>query len=227
MNAAQTPSAPPPTRPTPHQAGRSQPTRRRLEIIATVLLSITTVVTAWSAYQSSRWNGDMATLFNRAGVARTQETQQLMLANNQTTIDVGVFLNYAEAISAENTALADFLYARLRPEMRVAVDAWLATDPLHNPDAPATPFEMPEYRLAAREEAARLNALAEEESAAALVANQQGDDYTLLTIIFAATLFFAGISTKFRSLWLVIALLAIGWLLFLATIIVMSGYAVS
>lgn len=211
----------------PHRAGRSQPTRRRLEIIATVLLSITTVVTAWSAYQSSRWNGDMATLFNRAGVARTQETQQLMLANNQTTIDVGVFLNYAEAISAENTALADFLYARLRPEMRVAVDAWLATDPLHNPDAPATPFEMPEYRLAAREEAARLNALAEEESAAALIANQQGDDYTLLTIIFAATLFFAGISTKFRSLWLVIALLAIGWLLFLTTIIVMSGYAVS
>jgi hypothetical protein len=208
------------------QAAYPRPVKRRLEIIAALLLSITTIATAWSAYQSSRWGGHMSILLNEAGAARTQESQQLALANSQTAIDVGVFLQYAEAIADENESLADFLHARFRPEMKVAVDAWLATEPLQNPEAPSTPFDMPEYSLAASVEAARLNALAEEKGAAARAANQQGDDYTLLTIMFASTLFFAGISTKFQSLRIATFLLILGWLLFLLAILIMLGYGV-
>lgn len=227
MSTAQqqsTPAADPTT--ARSSAAYPRPVKRRLEIIAAVLLSITTVATAWSAYQSSRWGGYMSILFNEASAARTQESQQLALANNHTAIDVGVFLQYAQAVADENEALADFLHARFRPEMKVAVDAWLATQPLQNPDAPATPFDMPEYTLATRTEAARLNALAEEKSAAARAANQQGDNYTLLTIIFASTLFFGGISTKFQSLRVAAFLLAVGWLVFIVVIIIMSGYSV-
>lgn len=227
MTTAQTSPGASPTQPAPRQASYSRPIKRRLEIIAALLLSITTVVTAWSAYQSSRWSGDMSVLFNEANAARAQESRQLALADSQLTIDVGVFLNYVEAVANENKALSDFLYARFRPEMKVAVTAWLATDPLQNPDAPPTPFEMPEYVLAAREEAARLNTLAAEKSAAALVANQVGDDYTLLAILFAATLFFAGISTKFQSLRVAVLLLLIGWLLLFFSVFTMMGYGVA
>lgn len=168
----------------------------------------------------------MSILFNEAGAARTQESQQLALANSQIAIDVAVFLQYAEAVADENEALVEFLYARFRPEMKAAVDAWLATNPLQNDESPPTPFDMPEYSLAARVEAGRLTALAEEKNAAARAANQQGDDYTLLTIMFASTLFFAGISTKFQSLRIVVFLLILGWVTLLSSIFIILGFEV-
>ena len=54
--------------------------------------------------------------------------------------------------------LADFYFKRFRAEFRPAVDAWVATRPLKNPNAPLTPFAMPQYKLAARAEAERLDA---------------------------------------------------------------------
>ena len=49
--------------------------------------------------------------------------------------------------------LADFYFARFRAEFKPAVDAWVATRPLQNADAPLTPFAMPQYRVAAQAEA--------------------------------------------------------------------------
>ena len=46
------------------------------------------------------------------------------------------------------TELADFYFKRFREEFRPAVDAWVATRPLKNPNAPLTPFAMPQYKLA-------------------------------------------------------------------------------
>lgn len=200
--------------------------QRRLEIAAAILLAVTTVATAWSAYQASRWGGLMSIRFNEAGAARTQESQQRSRANSLTTIDVTVFVQYAEAISEDNAALSAFLYERFRPEMKAAVDAWLATEPLTNAGAPPSPFDMPEYRLAASEEADRLLALAEERSADARRANQQSDDYVLLTVIFASTLFFAGISNKFRKPAVTVFLLVIAWALFLGSAGTMLTYPV-
>jgi surface polysaccharide O-acyltransferase-like enzyme len=33
---------------------------RRVELLAAIMVSIATVVTAWSAYQATRWSGDQA-----------------------------------------------------------------------------------------------------------------------------------------------------------------------
>ena len=39
---------------------------------------------------------------------------------------------------------------RLRPQFLVAFNAWIATNPLHNPKAPPGPTYMPQYQLAAK-----------------------------------------------------------------------------
>lgn len=89
------------------------------------------------------------------------------------------------------------LYERFRAEARPAVDAWLATQPRINPEAPPGPFQMPEYRVSLAERAAQL-----EEEAANLfekgkAANEHSDDYVLNAVILASVLFLAGIAPRF------------------------------
>ncbi len=81
--------------------------------------------------------------------------------------------------------------------MRRAVDAWIATKPLTNPAAPATPFAMPQYVLKTTTEADRLSAMASARFLQATSSNEIGDRYVRLTVIFAAVSFLAGISTRF------------------------------
>ncbi|MGA8795736.1 MAG: hypothetical protein WB526_01550, partial [Candidatus Cybelea sp.] len=102
------------------------------------------------------------------------------------------------AIAAGRTDEETFIHRRFRPEMKRAVDAWLATKPRTNASAPSSPFAMPEYSLQAGKDATQLNALAEANFEKATAANERGDAYVRLTVIFAAVSFLAGISTKFR-----------------------------
>jgi hypothetical protein len=89
-----------------------------------------------------------------------------------------------------------FLYERFRPEFRTAVDAWLATRPLANPQAAQTPFALPNYKLADSQRAADLEQQADAFAASARLANERGDNYVLMTIVFASVLVLLGIGSK-------------------------------
>jgi hypothetical protein len=120
--------------------------------------------------------------------------------------------------------LSGFLYERFRPEFKPAVDAWIATRPRTNASAPPTPFAMPEYKVAAAAEAARLEQRAEEQSAAARQANQRSDNYVLMTIVFATVLFFAGISSKMDTFRARTLLLGVGTTLLVGAVIVVLTF---
>ena len=126
-----------------------------------MLLAVATVATAWSGYQSTRWNGEQAKAAARANALRIDSAKAARLANTQTEIDVATFTQWVNAYAQKQTELADFYFKRFRKEFKPAVDAWVATRPLKNPNAPLTPFAMPQYKLAARAEADRLDAEAE------------------------------------------------------------------
>lgn len=115
-----------------------------------------------------------------------------------TAIDVNLFLNYGNAVDDHQERKAEFIYRRLRPEMRSALDAWLRTDPQHNPKAPNSPFAMPEYRDWAREATTKYDAAATASFNGAITANRHSDNFMLLTVIFAAVSFLGGMSTKMR-----------------------------
>jgi hypothetical protein len=172
---------------------------RSIEIGAAAALTLATALSAWCAYQSNLWNGEMVNLYNASTQTRTKATLKSTVAQQVKAMDVGIFVQYAAAYSEGNRALVDFLYRRARPELRRAVDAWKATDPRHNPHSPSTPFEMPVYSIAQAKEADELNVLADRQQQGAQQANGISDRYVLLTVFFAIVMFFAGIAGQFAS----------------------------
>jgi hypothetical protein len=199
----------------------------RLEIVAAVLLALATVATAWSGYQASRWNGEQAKAFSRANAARIESTRASGLADAQSQVDVATFIAWADAYAKQETRLEDFYFRRFRAEFKPAVTAWIATKPLQNAQAPLTPFAMPQYKLAARREADQLEAQAEVWSAKARTNVQRATNYVLCVVLFAAALFFAGMSAKLRTRWLRMVLLAFGVVVFLGTLAWIATFPVS
>jgi hypothetical protein len=191
--------------------------RDTLELVATVLLAVATVATAWSGYQSTRWNGEQAKAGARANALRIASAKAAGLANSETEIDVATFTQWVNAYAQRQTELADFYFKRFRKEFRPAVAAWVATRPLKNPKAPLTPFAMPQYKLEARAESDRLEAQAEVFSAQVRRDIQRSSNYVLGVVLFASALFFAGMSTKLTSPRLRVVMLAIGCAVFLFT----------
>ena len=155
----------------------SSRTHRRLELVATLLLAFATVGTAWAAYQAREWTGEQSQGYSRATANRIAVNRESAIANRQVQIDVATFIQWVDAQERGNTKLADFYRQRFRDEFEPAFAAWLATDPLTSPNAPETPFAMPEYRLAASTEANRLEAAAAHDSNTAKDANERANGY--------------------------------------------------
>ena len=128
---------------------------------------------------------------------------------------------------SDDQQLADFYHARFRAEFAPAVDAWLATRPLQNADAPLTPFVMPEYKLAARADADRLDKEAEVLAATVRQNLQRASNYVLGVVLCSVALFFGGVSTKVASPRLRVVTLSIGCVVFLGTLVWLASFPVS
>ena len=198
-----------------------------VEIAATVLLALAAVATAWSSYQATRWNGEQAKTSGRVNKTRIEAARAADLANAQQQVDVATFMQWVDAYARGETRLVTFYRARFRDEFKPAFNAWIATKPLKTPGAPRTPFVMPQYRLAAKAEAARLDVTAEELSAQVRRNIQRASNYVLGVVLFAVALFFAGMSTKLTAPGLRKAMLAVGYVIFVGTAVWIATSPVS
>jgi hypothetical protein len=201
--------------------------RDSIEIFATVLLAVAAVATAWSGYQANRWNGEQVKAGSRTNALRIEAARAQGLSEAETQVDVATFVQWVNAYATQEELLQDFYEARFRPEFKPAFDAWIATDPFDKPDAPLTPFRLPEYQPASRAEAARLDAAAASSSEEVQRNIQRSANYVLAVVLFAVTLFFAGISTKLQTPHLRIVLLASGWVVFAGTVVWLLTFPVS
>jgi hypothetical protein len=200
---------------------------RRLELAATVLLAVAAVATAWAAYQSARWHGEQARAQSASIAARVESTRAANVANRQAQIDVALFTQWVDAYARDETELVDFYRKRFRPEFQPAFRAWVATRPRTNPTAPLSPFAMPQYKLAATAQADRLEAQAAAASESVGQFIQRANNYSLTVVLFAASLFFAGISTRLDSLTTRTVVLGLGYTLFLGSLIWIATFPVS
>jgi hypothetical protein len=197
---------------------------RWLELIAAILLALATVMSAWSAYQATRWSGVQATSFSRAGALRSESVRASTRGGQQISIDVQSFIAWVNAMGANHPREAAFLQARFRDEFKPAFRAWILTAVDSGKSVPpGTPFDLPEYAPAEMQKAQQLEKEAAASFEVATDANQTGDNFVLTAVLFASVLFFAGIGTKWRSFRLRVSSLAVGGLMFLtATAIAFS-----
>jgi hypothetical protein len=201
--------------------------QRRFELAATVLLAMAAVATAWAAYQSARWHGEQAKGQSASIAARVESTRTADVANRQAQIDVALFTQWVDAYARDETELAGFYRKRFRPEFQPAFEAWVATRPRKNQNAPLSPFAMPQYKLAATAKADRLEGQAAASSQQVGRFIQRADNYSLAVVLFAASLFFAGISTRLRSPPTRFAILGLGYALFFGSLIWIATFPVS
>jgi hypothetical protein len=170
--------------------------------------------------------GEQSFMLGESNRAGREATLQESLAAQRRSLDAALFMEWIGAIATDNQPLEEFYLQRFRPGMRVAVDAWLATDPQNNPEAPPHPFVLPEYRIEQDSIATAERRRSEESWALARQYDTHGDRYVLLTVVFASVLFFAGISEKFEHDRIRVGVLTMGTLLFAGAFGVMLSYPV-
>ena len=199
----------------PHElseSGESSTSRaeRVLELAAAILLSVATLGIAWSGYQAARWNGRQAREYAQANAARSESNRANTDGQQERTQDLLVFNAWLQFRSSNELALADAYEQRFRPGFRTAFEAWLAQDPLTNPAAARSPFQMPQYSVPELDKADRLEREGSQHFDDGKTATEHTDAYVLTSVFFAAVLFFAGISMRFvwRRMRIVVLVLA-------------------
>lgn len=171
-----------------------------LERIATVLLALATVATAWCAYQSTVWSSVQEYQLHDADTVYLEVQSLRTMAMQKSTIDVMAFINYLNAVAKDEDSLASFYQKRFPPHMLPAFNSWVALKPGINASAPLTPFQMKEYAVP---ETIRADSLQREYKVmfqTASESNSHSEHYVLLTVIFASVMFFGGITSNIGSL---------------------------
>ena len=185
----------------PHElsesGGSTTRSERVFELVATILLSIATLGIAWSGYQAARWNGRQAEEYASANTSRSLANRATTNGDSEHTQDVLLFNQWLQFMTTNEQDLARAYEQRFRPGFRDALEAWLAQEPLTNPDAARSPFQLPEYKVPELERSDGLERTATQHFEDAKEATEHTDSYVLTSVFLAAVLFFAGISMRF------------------------------
>jgi hypothetical protein len=184
------------------------------EPVGLVLLSLATVGTAWCSFQAASWGGVSQRFMNLSGVSGRQAAAKELQNSQMALLDVLLFSQYINARASSNDSLARFYADRFRGEAKSAFEAWMATRPFENPNAPAHPFVTNLYQPRLLEDARSAEAESQRFWQQAGEAGRTGRSYVLITVLLASALFCGGTASKFEMLWVRRAVLALGLIAF-------------
>lgn len=196
---------------------------RIVSILEAGLLALVAFLAAWSGYAAAKWSTESRLTITRATSTRNTAHTADLEGLDVRLGDALTFNAWLGAHALGNPTAEEVAVRRFRPELRVAFDAWLATDPDGNPDAPPGPQAMPEYREPDRRRAERLRTRADELFAEGSDQGQTGDDYVRMTVYLASVLFLVGISTHFPVRAARYGLLAIAGVILVVSAIQLVG----
>jgi hypothetical protein len=185
------------------------PVPRRIETIATILLSVAALCTSWAGYQATVWSGTQSQRSTEASRLRTKSSQASTQSGQLVLIDVGLFTSWLSEKVHADPALARFIEARFRPEFKAAFETWMATDPLRSPSAPPSPFSLAVYHLDTADSASVYEQAADSVAALGRTANRTSDNYVLGAVILATVMFFASTAqlvTRTSLRWVLLGL---------------------
>jgi hypothetical protein len=158
---------------------------RIVQICEAVLLALVTITAAWAGYSASKWGTASRIDIARASTLGNLATRDDLTAISLRDFDASAFNAWFIAFTLNSPQKEAIAVRRFRPQFLVAFNAWMATDPLHNPHAPPGPTYMPQYK---QPEQAQANTLDNEAAAKFQAGNQAattGDNYVRITVFLA------------------------------------------
>ena len=192
---------------------------RIIQISEAVLLSIVTITAAWAGYSAARWGTASRVDIARSSTLRNLATRDDLTAISLRNFDASTFNAWFTAYTLNSPQKEAIAIRRFRPQFRVAFNAWLATDPLHNPHAPPGPTYMPQYKLPAQAQANTLDNEADAKFNQGTEDGVTGDQYVQITVFLAAVLFLVGIGSSFRLHGVRYALITFGSVLLIVAVV--------
>jgi len=183
---------------------------RIMQILEAALLAIVTLTAAWAGYSAAKWSTESRVDIARASSLGNLATRADIEAITLRNFDASTFNAWFIAFTLNSPQKEAIAVRRFRPAFLVAFNAWMATDPLHNPSAPPGPTYMPQYKLPEQTQA---NTLDNEATAKFQSGNQAGltsDDYVRITVLLAVVLFLVGIGSSFKLKGVRYSLIAFG-----------------
>lgn len=195
------------------EGGHQEPADRHsriVQICEAALLAIVTLTAAWAGYSAAKWSTESRVDIAKASSLGNVATRDDLAAISLRNFDASTFNAWFIAFTLNSPQKEAIAVRRFRPQFLVAFNAWMATDPLHNPDAPPGPTYMPQYHLP---EQAQADALDNESAAKFQAGNQAGltsDNYVRITVLLAVVLFLVGIGSSFKLKGVRYALITFG-----------------
>ena len=191
-----------------------------VEVAATVVLSVAVLVTAWSAYQATRWSGVQSINASQYSAHLIESSEVSTLIETQLQLDSQAISAWLVVAVDDNQAGMQSLEERFDETLRPAFDAWTAGS-TSGELPPGLPQDLPEYEEGFEEllevkSFHSANAVGATERAAE--ANRTADKFVLITVVMASVMFFAGIGAKLRGRNTRISMLVIAGILCMGAI---------
>ena len=190
-----------------------------LSITEAVLLSVVTLLAAWSGYAAAKWNTESRVTLAEASTAMAKANRADLAAMELRNLDSSTFEAWFAAYTARNKEAMAVAERRFRPAFHAAFAAWRATKPETNPTAPRGPTYMPEYRQPGLARAAALDQQADALFVKGSSQGNRSDKYIRTTVILASVLFLVGISTHFPLRGVRFGLVGVGGALLILSLV--------
>jgi len=183
---------------------------RAISIAEAVLLSIVALTAAWSGYAAAKWSTESSLKLAKASATRAKANRAYQGSLTLRSQDAANFDAWFTAYLLHNRRGEQVAEKRFRPQYDVAFRAWLATNPISNPNAPKGPQYMPQYHPTGAAASKTLDAQADAYYADGEHAAVTADKYIRVTVILASVLFLVGISSHFPLTAIRIGLVSVG-----------------
>jgi hypothetical protein len=208
-----------------HAAADQDDTRhdRWISIVEALMLSLVAVLAAYSGYAAAKWGTESSVTLAKASAERTKANRADIEGIVTRTLDSASFNAWFTAFTAGNANAERLAAKRMRPGYRPAFNAWLATDPAHNSNAPPGPAYMPQYVIPQQAAANAHDARADVAFSMGSAAGSTADKYIRDTVFLATVLFLVGISGHFRIRLARLGLIGVGTLLLVFAVIQLLG----
>ncbi len=169
-----------------------------ISVLEAILLSVVAVLAAWSGFSSAKWGTESSLSLARASTARSEANRAYLNGLETVNFDASTFNAWFTAYLLGHKAGMITAERRFRAPFLVAFNAWIATHPFTNPNAPKGPTYMPEYVRPDQARGAALDAKADRLFDVGAVAGDNSDNYIRITVYLASVLFLVGLGSRFK-----------------------------